>query len=108
MAETGGRAPDAAALFSTEMLGDPYAVYRRLRETEPVHWHEPMQAWILTRFDDIDVALRDLRLSSAWGDASLRPGEMVAASAASDWQLLRDLLAFVQNSLVFSDPPRHT
>ncbi|HXJ80100.1 MAG TPA: hypothetical protein VMS64_15615 [Candidatus Methylomirabilis sp.] len=35
-------------LFSPEMLADPYAAYARLRAEDPVHWHEPMAAWILT------------------------------------------------------------
>jgi cytochrome P450 len=40
------------------MLSDPYAVYARLRETDPVHWHEGLRAWVLTRHDDCVEVLR--------------------------------------------------
>ena len=53
-----------APLFGPEMLADPYPVYRRLRETDPVHWHEPFGAWVLTRYDDVVAALHDPRFSA--------------------------------------------
>jgi cytochrome P450 len=40
---------------------DPYPVYRRQRETDPVH-HSPMGIWTLTRHADIGAALRDQKL----------------------------------------------
>ena len=45
---------------------DPYAVYRRQRETDPVH-HSPMGIWTLTRHADIEAALRDQRLGHGTG-----------------------------------------
>jgi hypothetical protein len=36
-------------LFGPAMLADPYPVYRRLRETDPVPWREPFGAWVLSR-----------------------------------------------------------
>lgn len=39
-------------------------LFRRYRETAPVHWHEPSQAWLITRYEDIDALLRDARLAS--------------------------------------------
>jgi hypothetical protein len=83
------------------MLADPYAAYARLRATDPVHWHAPQEAWLLTRYADVDAALRDARLSNGFGTA-------IQQAAGAGWQTLRDIFAFVSNSLVFSDPPRHT
>jgi cytochrome P450 len=39
-----------------DFVADPYAAYRRLREERPVH-KSPLGHWVLTRFDDIRVAL---------------------------------------------------
>jgi cytochrome P450 len=38
---------------------DPAAVYRRLRAEAPVCWHEGMQVWILTRYEDVRRVLRE-------------------------------------------------
>ena len=39
---------------------DPYPLYARLREADPVHW-SPLGFWVLTRYADIDCAHRDPR-----------------------------------------------
>lgn len=38
---------------------DPYPLFARLRETEPVAWAEDAQMWLLTRRDDVVRVLRD-------------------------------------------------
>ncbi len=103
MADATDRVGPDLVLFGPDMLADPYPTYHRLRESDPVHWYEPLGAWVLTRYADVDAALRDLRLSSTLGDV-IPP----AARGAQGWQALRGLYTFVNNSLVFSDPPRHT
>ena len=40
---------------------DPYAVYRRLRERDPIHRMKLVDAWVLTRYEDADAMLRDHR-----------------------------------------------
>ena len=40
---------------------DPYAVYRRLRERDPIHRMKLVDAWVLTRYEDADAVLRDHR-----------------------------------------------
>jgi cytochrome P450 len=37
---------------------DPYPVYARLREQEPLHHNELHDLWVLSRYDDIQHALR--------------------------------------------------
>ena len=51
-------------LFGAEMREDPYSVYAQLRESDPVHWDESLHAWVLTRYDDVALALNDRRFSS--------------------------------------------
>jgi cytochrome P450 len=49
------------APLSASMLADPYSVYRRLREEDPVHWHEQLNAWIVTRHSDTLRILGDTK-----------------------------------------------
>jgi cytochrome P450 len=90
------------ALFGPEMLADPYPIYARLRAEDPVYWHAPFGVWILTRYDDVDLALRDPRFSSTMSDAMGPSGD---AGARRD---IQTLFTFVANSMVFTDPPHHT
>ena len=56
-------------LANPEVLENPFPLYRRMRREDPVHWSEAMQAWVLTRHDDVHKALRDPRLSANRLDA---------------------------------------
>ena len=44
---------------SDEVATDPYAVYRRLRERDPVHRMRLVDAWALSRYEHVDAMLRD-------------------------------------------------
>ncbi len=39
--------------FLPEMRNDPYPAYRRLRESEPVHYSSVIKSWVLTRHADV-------------------------------------------------------
>lgn len=45
--------------LSPEVILDPYAAYGRLREYDPVFWHQTLQSWLLTRYADCQAVLRD-------------------------------------------------
>jgi len=47
-----------------EFHANPYLFYRRLREKDPVH-ASPFGMWILTRYDDAVMVLRDPRFGRA-------------------------------------------
>jgi cytochrome P450 len=108
MAHPTGPQADSVELFTPPMLQDPYATYARLRATHPVYWSAPLGAWVLTRYDDVDLALRDPRLSNELGDLIPAAAQPAPGENAPGWDVLQALYAFVNNSLVFSDPPRHT
>jgi cytochrome P450 len=94
-----GRATEAGQLFGPQMLADPYPVYHQLRSTDPVHWDETLQAWVLTRYRDVVAGLHDLRLSS---DRIVYLRELAGAKE------LEPFFTFLSNRMIFCDPPRHT
>jgi cytochrome P450 len=92
-------APPTSSLFTPQTLADPYPAYRQLRDADPVHWHEPFGAWILTRYDDVLAALHDPRLRSD------RSGRMRELSGRPEAAPVFDLIG---NQMNLNDPPRHT
>lgn len=84
-------------LFGPEMLQDPYPVYRGLRESDPVHFDERLNAWIITRHADVSKVLKDRRFSS--------DRVSVARHRYADrHQPVFDLLARI---MLQTDDPRH-
>jgi pimeloyl-[acyl-carrier protein] synthase len=48
--------------FCAGRLAEPYEVYDELRRTDPVHWSDLANCWILTRYRDVERVLQhDLR-----------------------------------------------
>jgi cytochrome P450 len=87
----------AHLLFDSTTLADPYSVYRTLRENDPVHWAVGEGTWFLTRYDDVQAALHDPRLSARRIMGGLGAGQVADP--------LNGLLAM---TMLFSDPPEHT
>ncbi|MCD0485018.1 cytochrome P450 [Streptacidiphilus sp. ASG 303] len=58
---TAQQAPD---ILSPAFAADPYAAYRIMRDEFPLIWHEPMQSWIVSRYEDVERAFKDKE--SAW------------------------------------------
>ena len=53
--------------YSRSHLGNPHTVYAALREERPVH-RPPAILWAISRFDDVEAALREWPVfSSATG-----------------------------------------
>jgi cytochrome P450 len=51
--------------LSPEVMENPYPYYAYLREYAPVYWIEPLQGWALSRYADVDFALRNPQLFSS-------------------------------------------
>ena len=51
--------------LSDEVARDSYAVYRRLRDKDPVHRMTLDDAWVLTRYQHAYAMLRDHKIASA-------------------------------------------
>ena len=73
---------------------EPYAVYDRLRQEDPVHRMEGGR-WLLTRYEDCTAVLRNPTMSSAQRDAA--PGEEPSL-----------LQQYLSKLMLFSDAPDHT
>jgi pimeloyl-[acyl-carrier protein] synthase len=50
-------------LLDPEVLADPYPLYRRLRQEDPVHWDPFLHAWVVTRYPDVVKVLREFTAS---------------------------------------------
>jgi cytochrome P450 len=88
--------------FCVGSLDDPYPTLHRLRNEDPVHWSDPLQAWLLTRYDDVLAAHTDRRLVS--GRIALN-----MAALPSEFRAKHQALGtHVSNWLGFTDPPKHT
>jgi unspecific monooxygenase len=93
-----GRTPIRFEPADPDFLHDPYPTYARLREEAPVLWHEPWDAWVLTRYRDVDRLLRDRRLGRVMEGVEKRPPD--PAHAPFD--------RIQAGSLLEIEPPDHT
>lgn len=86
--------------FAPGFFDDPYAQYRELRETDPVH-HSPLGLWFLSRWEDCHKVLRLPGTSVDERNSTMaRNAELSAAVAARGGRR--------STSILSSDPPDHT
>jgi pulcherriminic acid synthase len=52
-------------IFSPEYEKDPYPFYQEMQERYPLYFHEQAQAYVLSRFDDVSLALKSGSFSTA-------------------------------------------
>ena len=74
-------------LTSDQVRTDPYATYRQLRSIDPVHRMRLVDAWALSRYQDVEAVLRDHKRFANAG---------------------RILVETIPLSLLDIDPPAHT
>ena len=93
-----------------DFLANPYPVYARLRETEPVK-RLPDGAYFLTRHADLVAVYRDAQLFSSDKQDEFGPKYNHAPFNAAPWAVapgISPLFEHHTSSLVFNDPPLHT
>ena len=69
---------------SDRIRNNPYDTYDRMRDKDPVHRMRLINAWVLTRYEDVDMALRDHR------------------------RFVKDDSSDIYRSMLNSNPPDHT
>ena len=47
--------------LSITASSDPYPIYRRMRDEDPVHYSDSEDIWVLTRYKDVSGAFKDWR-----------------------------------------------
>jgi cytochrome P450 len=84
------------------MLENPYPLYDRIRSTDPVHWWESLNVWVLTRYTDVVSALHDPRMSTE----RILPELETLTPAQREVQ--RPQYESLARQMAFVDPPEHT
>ncbi|MFI5003092.1 MAG: cytochrome P450 [Reyranellales bacterium] len=93
------RTPPAFNPLDPAFIADPYPFYHRLRETAPV-FKTPQGFWLLTRYEDIALALRDRRFGKDFvGNMVRRYGED---------RMHEPAVASLSRTMLVLDPPDHT
>ena len=86
--------PAKTDFLAPEVRRHPYPYLAYLRHEAPVHWLPALNAFLVTRYDDIAVILRDPETFSSIAMRRQAPG--------------RDQDDRSGNSVITSDPPEHT
>jgi cytochrome P450 len=104
----------AAALdlrqLPADFLANPYPVYARMRETDPVK-RMPDGSFFLTRHADLVTVYRDAQLFSSNKQVEFAPKYNHAPYDQAPWAVAPGVSPLFQHhtsSLVFNDPPLHT
>lgn len=80
--------------YDTELNADPYEVFRRLRDEQPLYRNEQYEFWAVSRFDDVEQVLMDHRTySSAKGNIL---------------ELIKADVELPAGTVIMEDPPAHT
>src|ERR1019366_7916509 len=79
--------------YDFEIDTDPYPVWKRLRDTQPLYYNERYDFFALSRFDDVDQCARD------W--------ETYISSKGTLLELIKADFVMPPGSIIFEDPPAH-
>src|ERR1700679_2199742 len=86
-------------LLGPEVLENPYPLYRRLREHDPVHWDPYLHAWVVTRYEDVITVLHRF---SAERTPSPAYFELLGAPEVAP------IAKVMVKQMLFMDAPSHT
>jgi cytochrome P450 len=81
---------------------NPFPLYARLQDDDPVHWSPSLKAWVLTRYYDV----RQMLLTDAMSPDRLRP--FYAQLQGERRDTLAEVMRYMSLWMVFRDPPEHT
>lgn len=85
-----------------EVIANPFPIFAQMREHSPIHYSEILGGWVLTRYDDVRLAISDRRFSAD----RIRPFfERLPKEKRDRFAPLADSIG---RWAVFHDPPEHT
>jgi cytochrome P450 len=79
--------------YDFEIDSDPYPVWKRLRDEQPLYYNAKYDLYALSRFDDVD------RASLEW--------ETYISSKGTLLELIKSGMTMPPGSIIFEDPPEH-
>jgi cytochrome P450 len=79
--------------YDFEIDTDPYPIWRRLRDEQPLYWNERYSFFALSRFADVE------RCSVDWQTYSSAKGTLL--------ELIESGMEIPPGSIIFEDPPEH-
>ncbi len=86
-------------LLDPEVLANPYPLYRKLREQDPVHWDPFLHAWVVTRYPDVITVLHKYQ-----ADRTPTPEQLTAMGCES----LNPIARLMVKQMLFMDGSAHT
>lgn len=91
--------PIASNLTSADLYGDPYPIYRELRDHEPWAWSDRLNMWLVSRYDDVVFVDGHPEIFSAHQDGSLAERAMGLVMIRTDGDAHRRLRSAVDGPL---------
>ncbi|PGL73249.1 cytochrome P450 [Bacillus sp. AFS055030] len=91
------------SLNSKEYYENRYELYERLRNDAPVFWHEEMQSWFITRYEDVSKNL----LGDKFISSKVIPNKMSNLAEGED-QHFKDIIDIIKTWMVYNDRPVHS
>jgi cytochrome P450 len=86
-------------LLDPAVLADPYPLYARLREEDPVHWDPFLHCWVVTRYDDVHTVLKEFS-----ADRTPSPDQLRALGITG----IEPIAEVMMRQMLFLDAPKHT
>jgi pimeloyl-[acyl-carrier protein] synthase len=86
-------------LLDPEVLANPYPLYKRLREEDPVHWDPYLHTWVVMRYADVIKVLRDFTAARTHSLEKL---------TSMGLEALNPIAKVMVKQMLFLDAPAHT
>lgn len=86
-------------LLDPGVLANPYPLYRKLREQDPVHWDPFLHAWVVTRYPDVIAVLHKFS-----ADRTPSPEQLSAMGCSA----LNPIAQVMVKQMLFMDGATHT
>jgi pimeloyl-[acyl-carrier protein] synthase len=99
MVSASDKKPSLYELLDPDILADPYPLYRRLRESDPVAWDPFLHAWVVTNYAGVLTVLHKFS-----ADRTATPEQLAAMGLGS----LQPVAEVMVRQMLFMDAPAHT
>lgn len=98
VSETNDESLSLLRLLDPDVIAEPYALYRALREYDPVHWDPYMHAWVVTSYPEVITVLTNYSADRAPAADYL---EHLGLS------FMKPFAEMMRQQMLFMDPPMH-